>query len=121
MKNVIRFISIISYLLIILAGDMVGVPLILWLIFTSFDFGNIDQFFAILGITGIVFNLTKWRNNIFVTIISFAFMLSPIISRLIDVPIAKYDYLAFQIPLIAFIVTYLTFILINAKQKLLVK
>jgi hypothetical protein len=117
MKNAIRSTSIISYLLIILAGQMIGLPFIFWLIFTSVDFGNSDQFFAILGIVGIILNLTKWRNNILTAIVSFLLMLSPIISRLIQVPMEKFNYLAFQIPLTIFIITYLTFILISAKQK----
>src|SRR5690606_14077430 len=117
MKNVIRTISIISYLLIILAGQMIGLPFILWLIFTAFDFGNIDQLFAIFGLIGIVLNLAKWRTNIIVTILSFTLMLSPIISRLVQVPLEMFDYLAFQIPLTIFIVTYLTYIIINAKEK----
>ena len=36
---------------------MIGLPFILWLIFTTFDFGNIDQFFAILGVTGIILGI----------------------------------------------------------------
>lgn len=96
MKNAIRATSIISYLSIILAGQMIGLPFILWLIFTTFDFGNTDQFFAIFGIIGVLLNLTKWRNKIQVTIISFLLMLSPIISRLIQIPIEKFNYLAFQ-------------------------
>jgi hypothetical protein len=71
MKNVIRIISIISYMLIILAGQIIGLPFILWLIFTTFDFGNIDQLFAIFGLVGITLSLTKWRTNIIVTILSF--------------------------------------------------
>ena len=63
MKNVIRTTSIISYVLIILAGQMIGLPFFLWLIFTTFDFGNIDQLFAICGLIGIILNLTKWRTN----------------------------------------------------------
>ena len=113
MKNKIRIISIISYSLIILMGQMIGLPFICWLIFTSFDFGNIDQLFAIFGVVGIVINLTKWKNNIPLTIISFILMLSPIISRLMQVEIGLFDYLAFQIPLTIFIITYLTFIVIN--------
>ena len=118
MKNVIRTTSIICYLLIILAGQMIGLPFILWLIFTTFDFGNIDQLFAIFGLVGIILNLTKWKTNIIVTIISFILMLSPIISRLVQVPIEMFNYLAFQIPLAIFILTYLTYIIINAKEKL---
>jgi hypothetical protein len=117
MKSVIRTTSIISYSLIILAGWMSGIPFILWLIFTVFDFGNIDQLFAIFGLVGVTFNLTKWKTNIIVTIVSFILMLSPIISRLVQVPIEMFDYLSFQIPLTIFIVTYLIYIIINAKEK----
>ncbi|ADX66878.1 Uncharacterised protein [Weeksella virosa] len=120
MKNAIRTTSIISYLLIILAGQMIGLPFICWLFFTLFDFGNIDQLFAILGIIGIILNLTKWKNETSITIISFVLMLSPIASRLVQVPLEKFNYLAFQIPLTIFIITYLTFIIINIRQKLLV-
>jgi hypothetical protein len=96
---------------------MSGIPFILWLIFTVFDFGNIDQLFAIFGLVGVTFNLTKWKTNIIVTIVSFILMLSPIISRLVQVPIEMFDYLSFQIPLTIFIVTYLIYIIINAKEK----
>ena len=95
---------------------MIGLPFICWLIFTCFDFGNFDQLFAIFGIIGIVINLTKWKNDILSTIVSFLLMLSPIISRLVQVPIEKFDYLAFQIPLGIFLVMYITFIIINIKD-----
>jgi hypothetical protein len=117
MKNLIRIISIISYLLIILAGQMIGLPFILWLIFTVFNFGNIDQVFAIFGFIGITLNLTKWKTNIIVNILSFLLMLSPIISRLVQVPIEMFNYLAFQIPLSIFIISYLTYIILNVKEK----
>jgi len=39
--------------LIILAGEMIGLPFFLWLLFTLFDFGNIDQLFAFLAIGGL--------------------------------------------------------------------
>ena len=117
MKEKARTISIISYLIIILAGEMIGLPFILWLIFTIFDFGNIDQIFAIFGITGIVLYLSKWKNKILVTIISFLLMLSPLISRLSQVEIEKFIYLAFQIPLTIFIITYLIFIIVNIKEE----
>ncbi len=117
MKNVTKWVSIISYLLIILTGWMSGIPFIIWLIFTVFDFGNIDQLFAIFGLVGIILNLTKWKTITNITILSFILMLSPIISRLVQVPIEMFDYLAFQLPLTIFIVTYLTYIIINAREK----
>lgn len=104
-------------MLIFLTGQMIGVPFILWLVFTIFDFGNFDQIFAVLGITGVILNFTKWRNKIPVTIISFILMLSPIISRMIQVPIEMFNYLAFQIPLAVFFISYLVFIIINIKHK----
>lgn len=116
MKNVFRWISIISYLMIILAGWMSGIPFIIWLIFEAFDFGNIDQLFAIFGLVGIILNLTTGKTRIDVTIVSFILMLSPVISRLVQVPIEVFNYLAFQIPLTIFIVSYLTYIIINARE-----
>jgi hypothetical protein len=117
MKNTIRIVSIASYLLIILAGQMIGLPFICWLIFASFDFGSIDQLFAILGIAGVIFNLSKWRNNIPLTIVSFILMLSPVLSRLLQVPVEMFDYLAFQIPLTIFVITYLIFIIMNILER----
>jgi hypothetical protein len=117
MKNISRSISIISYLIIIFTGEMIGIPFILWLVFTFFDFGNIDQIFAILGIIGVILNFSKWKNKILITIVSFILMLSPLLSRLLQVGIEKFDYLAFQIPLTIFIISYLLFIIINIKEK----
>lgn len=119
MKNKIQLISIASYMLIILAGEMIGLPFICWLMFTLFDFGNIDQLFALLGISGIILNVTKWKYRVPITLISFLLMLSPIVSRLVQVPIGMFDYLAFQIPLIIFIITYLIFIIMNIRDKIL--
>lgn len=96
---------------------MIGLPLICWLIFTSFDFGNIDQLFAIFGIIGFAMNLSKWKNNILLTIVSFILMLSPVISRLIQVPIETFNYFAFQIPLSLFVITYLLFIVKNILER----
>ena len=117
MKNKIRLISIVSYFLIILVGQMIGLPFIFWLIFTVFNFGNIDQLFAIFGVIGIGINLSKWKNNKLLTIVSFALMLSPIISRLTQVPIEMFDYLAFKIPFTVFIIAYLIFIVMNIIEK----
>jgi len=120
MKTIVKIVSIISYMSIILTGQMIGLPFILWLIFSIFDFGNIDQLFAVFGLAGIILNLSKLKGNIFVAILSFLLMLSPIISRLVQVSIEMFDYLAFQIPLIIFILTYLVYIGIIAKERILI-
>lgn len=104
----LRFILFFYYSFIILMGWMSGIPFILWLVFTIFDFGNIDQIFAILAAIGIGLNFIKSRNNPAVIILSFVLMLSPLISRMVQVPIEAFDYLAFQIPLGIYIITHLT-------------
>lgn len=115
--NFIRNISIVSYLLIVLVGQIIGLPFIIWLLFTAFDFGNIDQVFAVLGILGIVLNFTKWKNKILITILSLLMMLSPLASRMIQVPIEQFNYLAFQIPFLLFIFCYLIFIILNVIKR----
>ncbi|MBP2619224.1 hypothetical protein [Chryseobacterium jejuense] len=112
----LRFFSIISYLFIILMGQMMGLPFICWLLFTMFDIGNIDQIFAILGVLGIILNFTKWKNKTLITILSFLLMLSPLIGRMIQVPIESFDYAVFKIPLLIFIIGYSTFIVLNVRN-----
>ncbi|WP_433629945.1 hypothetical protein [Chryseobacterium cucumeris] len=95
---------------------MIGLPFIFWLLFTAFDFWNIEQFFAILGLLGAILNVTRWKNKVPITILSFMMMLSPIMSRIVQTPIEKFNYFAFKIPLFLFIVCYLIFIVLNAKK-----
>lgn len=115
--NLLRITSIISYLIIILAGQIIGIPFILWLLFTVFDFGSTDQFFAILGTLGVLLTITKWKNKISITILSFLLMLSPLISRMMQVPIENFNYMGFKIPFLIFIISYLVFIILNAKNE----
>lgn len=117
MINFLKVTSIISYLLIILSGQIMGLPFICWLLFTIFDFGNIDQLFAALGIIGILLDFTKWKSNVLITILSLILMLSPLISRMVQVPIKMFNYLGFQVPLAIFIICYLVFIILNARNE----
>lgn len=114
--NIFRYTSIIFYMFIILMGQMIGLPFIFWLLFTGFDFWNIEQIFAVLGLLGIILNVTRWKNKVSVTILSFMMMLSPIMSRIMQTPIEKFNYFAFKIPLFLFIIFYLIFIILNAKK-----
>ncbi|WP_228452001.1 hypothetical protein [Chryseobacterium sp. G0186] len=115
--NLLRITSIISYLIIILAGQMMGLPFILWLLFTAFDFGNIDQIFAIFGTLGVILTMTKWKNKTSITILSFLCMLSLLVSRMVQNPIEKFNYMAFKIPFSIFIISYLVFIILNDKNQ----
>jgi hypothetical protein len=99
-------------------GQMIGIPFLMWIIFTSFDFGNIEQIFAILGMIGIILNFTKYWKLRVIKILSFILMILPLIKRMTETPIEKFNYIAFQIPLLIFIITYL--ILIIKRNKITV-
>ncbi len=113
---VLRLLLLLSYSLIILMGWMSGIPFILWLVFTIFDFGNIDQIFAILAAIGVGLNFIKSKNNPAVILLSFALMLSPLISRMIQIPLEGFNYLAFQIPLGIYIITHLTILILKINR-----
>lgn len=117
LKNKFRIIAIVSYLLIILKGGMIGLPFFLWLLFTVFDFENIDQLFALFALLGLSLHLTKWKNKKLFTLLSFVLMLSPLISRMVQVPIEMFNYLAFQIPFAIFVLSYLIFLVLNFIEK----
>jgi len=117
MKDKFRIISIVFYLLIILKGDMIGLPFFLWLLFTVFDFGNIDQLFALFALLGVCMHLTKWKNKKPFTLLCFVLMLSPLISRMVQVPLEMFNYRAFQIPFAIFVLSYLIFLVLNFREK----
>lgn len=115
--KVLKTISVTSYSLIILMGQMIGLPFLFWLIWTSFEFGNSDQIFAFLGLIGLILMLTKLYQQRIFKILIFILMVIPIVRRLTEVPIEKFNYLAFQIPLLIFITTSLILIFIPNKEE----
>ncbi len=98
-------------------GQMIGLPFIFWLIFTSFEFGNSDQIFAVLGLIGVILNFTKYKKFRLGKVLSFVLMLAPIARQMTEIPIEKFNYLAFQIPLLIFVITYLIYILKQNENK----
>lgn len=94
----------------ILMGQMIGIPFIIWLFWTSFEFGNKDQIFAIIGLIGIISIFTKYYRNRILRVLIFGLMLTPIIRRLTEIPIEKFNYLAFQIPFMIFIASFMILI-----------
>lgn len=110
-EKVLKIISLTSYSLIILMGEMIGLPFLFWLIWTSFEFGNSDQIFAVFGLIGFILMFTKYYRLRISKILTFALMITPIVRRLTEVPFEKFNYLAFQIPLLIFIITSLMLII----------
>ena len=88
-------------------GQMIGIPFIVWLFWTSFEFGNNDQIFAVISLIGFILVFTKYFKNRILKILIFGLMITPIIRRLTEIPIEKFNYLSFQIPLIIFITSFM--------------
>lgn len=112
MERRIRNFSLISYLLIMLSGQMISLPFGFWLAFNIFQFGELEQLFAFIGIVGIVLNMIRLKRNLFISITGFVFMLIPLFSRFYEVSFSKFNYLSFQIPFTLFVFTYLVSIVI---------
>ena len=113
LKKAIRLIAIIAYLCIILRGEIIALPFGFWLLFSLFNFGDPDQLFAILAVAGLVTLYLNWNKgsaseNFPVDILSFLLLASPIMRRLTAVPIELFNYSAFIIPTVLFIVLYIT-------------
>lgn len=106
--NYVRIIALVFYSVIMLMGQMIGIPFIFYLIFTVFDFGNSDQIFAIFGLIGFFMQLVKpnktpSKNELIFYLISFVLLLFPLVKRLFSIPIENYNYLAFVIPVSGFL------------------
>ncbi|OCK52600.1 hypothetical protein BA768_10805 [Chryseobacterium sp. CBo1] len=117
MIKYIRIFSLISYSLIMLMGSMIPIPFIFWLGFTVFDFGNIDQLFAFLGITGIVLNVMKFKYDVAISILSIILMITAVASRLIYVSVEALNYPAFTIPFYTFITTQILLVFLKLRIK----
>lgn len=116
-EKVLKLISLTSYSLIILMGEMIGLPFLLWLIWTSFEFGNSDQIFAVLGLIGFIMMFTKLYKQRILKVLIFISMLIPIVRRLTEVPFEKFNYLTFLIPFLIFITTSLILIFKQKKEE----
>jgi len=120
-QKTFRIIAIVSYLLIMLAGQMIALPFFFWLAFTLFDFGNIDQLFAFLAVVGLVticINHNKPRTSKVLTLdlLCFFLLASPLIWRMTVVPLELFNYLAFIIPTTLFALFYPASLFFGCRQ-----
>jgi hypothetical protein len=116
-EKILKIISLTSYSLIILMGQMIGLPFLFWLVWTSFEFGNSDQIFAVFGLIGLILMFTRHYKKRIFKILIFVLMITPIVRRLTEISFEKFSYLAFQIPLLIFIITSLILIFKPKKEE----
>ncbi|MDR6944706.1 putative membrane protein [Mucilaginibacter pocheonensis] len=121
-----RAISIIAYFVIILKGQIIGLPFLLWLAFTIFDFGNINQVLALMAVLGLILIFRNWnkartRKILLADFSCFILLTIPIIGRLNTVPLNMFNYGAFIIPTTVFVLCYLTSLIYSCKQYLVLQ
>jgi hypothetical protein len=107
-----RIVSILAYCFIILTGEFIGMPLIFVIAGDLFDLGTKMQASAIFAFIGLItiailnlFSKTGW--TFFIEVISFVFLLLPLIVRLTSMPISLFNYGEFIFPAGIFIIFYL--------------
>lgn len=116
LRNILVGISLLSYLLIMLNGSMIVLPFGLYILFSLADFGTLNQLTALLALTAFVIVLRTSTGKLtkkWVLFHGLAFILlcTPLINRLTDVPIELFNYGAFIIPLVIFVILYLATLL----------
>jgi hypothetical protein len=120
-QKTFRVIAVISYLFIMLMGQMIALPFFFWLLFTLFDFGYVDQLFAFLAVAGLVItciNQNKTRTSKILTLdlLCFFLLASPLVRRMTAVPIELFNYLAFIIPTTLFALFYTASLFFGCRQ-----
>ena len=119
LSTVAKTISALSYFFIMLQGDMIAVPFGMWLVLALFDFTSIGPLFAMLAfLGGILACRTKRQDRFYMTRILAAFLLllSPLVWRLVSVPLELFYYTAFLLPLALFISCYLLSWVLDASK-----
>jgi hypothetical protein len=114
----LRTFSLIAYLCIILKGQMIGLPFFIWLPFSLLNFWNLDQLFSLLAIIAFVIILLNRKDEqttkrLMLALVCFLLLASPIIGRLVAVPLETFNYLAFIVPATLFFLLYLASVFIN--------
>lgn len=114
----LRTFSLIAYLCIILKGQMIGLPFFIWLPISLLNFWKLDQLFSLLAVIAFVIILLNRKDEetnkrLMLDLICFLLLASPIIGRLVAVPIEIFNYLAFIIPTTLFFLLYSASVFIN--------
>ncbi len=109
--SLLRAISLISYCFIILNGWMIGLPFIVVLFFSLFEFGSLAQLTAIMSFTGFIlliypFQFKSLKALIILQSSIYFLLLSPIVVRLISVPLHLFKYSSFLIPVLLFVLLF---------------
>ena len=111
LSSILREIAVIVYFLILFKGIYVNFPLMLYLLFTVGNFGTAQQFFSAIAFVGLSIHFlhpsykTKTRKLVANAIV-LAFLLTPLVQKLVTLPLARFNYRWFIIPSVGFLLLY---------------
>ncbi|RYF79475.1 MAG: hypothetical protein EON98_14545 [Chitinophagaceae bacterium] len=111
LSSILREIAVIVYFLIFFKGIYVNFPLMLYLLFTVGNFGTAQQFFSAIAFVGLIIHFlhpsykTKTRKLVANAIV-LAFLLTPLVQKLVTLPLARFNYRWFIIPSVGFFLLY---------------
>ena len=120
-KNILRALSILAYCFILFNGWFISLPFFLILIFAVFDLGTRFQIFCILAIIGLILliritRMAKTKKTLFIELIIFILLLSPIAERLLSVNISLFNYPGFIFPFSTFIILYILSLFFSLRE-----
>ena len=115
----IKAFALASYLLILLPGWMIALPLGLNLLFWCVEPGVSLRLCAIAGIAGlfaIIFNRNIFYNKLYIDIIGFILLNFPLVNRLAVFPEKLSNFKGFYIPAISFIILFVGYLIIKYRK-----
>ena len=99
---------------------MIGIPMVLYLPFALTDWETLAPIFSLMAIGGFALlayvSRTKGRWKVHKELIAFILLSSPIIYRLVSVPLHLFKYSLFVIPFTVFVIMYILSLFISLKE-----
>ena len=121
LSPIFRVLAIISYLFTFLQGMIIAIPFGCMLFVGLFEAEPVTRIFIILADIALLslfilsFNQRNKR-SLFIELIAYFLLLSPLVRILSIVPIEKFNYLQFIVPVTSFIVLYPLSVLFSFKE-----
>jgi hypothetical protein len=121
LSPIFRTLAIISYLFIFLQGMIIAIPFGYMLFVGLFEAETLTRIFIILADIALLtlFTLSfnqRSKRSLLIELIAYFLLLSPLIRILSIVPIDKFNYLLFIIPVISFVVLYPLSVLLSFRE-----
>jgi hypothetical protein len=116
----IKAIAITAYCFIFLQGWFIGIPFIFYLLFSLTELWSVGSIAALFGLAGLILSGILWidskmKHQLLFELLALFLLLTPLIERLVHVPISTFNYPAFIIPVSFFLVFYILHFLLTTK------